>query len=531
MTTSPSPFDVVALRVATSLLSSAPAPFRLQRMSSFAHWFHDADDDVLVAVAVPGAPARAAAEVLASGLAWRGHRSLRLVLLPTQVTQLRLKLPWVETDVRVWTLAETPGQGWDVTAVPSVTREQALAETAPRAPREMSLDGVAPSQRRRSLAMVAGGVLLLVVGPWVGSAHAGGSTPSAPTGLNGTTGAASVGLDWTAPASAGFTIGEYHTQYSTNGGSSWSGNAYTGTAVTHRTYSGLTNGQIYVFRVRAENTSTAGAWSTDSAPMVPTTSPSPTPTGTTTTTSSPTPTSTLTPPPSSWWSPAQGTTWQWQLSGKVDTTVSVPVYDIDGDANTAATVATLHAAGAKVICYIDAGGWENYRSDAASFPDIVKGNTMAGWPDERWLDIRQTGILVPLMEKRVQTCVAKGFDAMEFDVADGYTNKTGFPLTGADQLTYNKALAAVAHRYGLGAALKNDAEQVVALQPFFDFAIVEQCFQYKECATYSPFVAAGKAVLETEYKGTTSSFCPTMKSLGFSSTKKYLRLDAWREAC
>ena len=34
----------------------------------------------------------------------------------------------------------------------------------------------------------------------------------------------------------------------------------------------------------------------------------------------------------------------------------------------------------------------------------------------------------------------------------------------------------------------------------FDFAIVEQCFQYDECGLYEPFVDAGKAVFEAEYE-------------------------------
>jgi hypothetical protein len=207
------------------------------------------------------------------------------------------------------------------------------------------------------------------------------------------------------------------------------------------------------------------------------------------------------------------------------------VFDIDGEQNTSATVATLHAQGARVICYFDAGGWENYRSDAASFPSSVLGSTMSGWPDERWLDIRQLDVLVPLMDKRIQDCKAKGFDAVEPDVVDGYTNSTGFPLTAGDQLAYNRALTAVAHRYGLGVALKNDPEQAATLEPAFDFAIVEECVQYGECSSYSPFISAGKAVLHVEYKGTTASFCPVTTALGFSSMKKKLALDAWREVC
>ena len=76
---------------------------------------------------------------------------------------------------------------------------------------------------------------------------------------------------------------------------------------------------------------------------------------------------------------------------------------------------------------------------------------------------------------------AKGFDAVEFDNVDGYANRTGFPLTGADQLRYNMLLANEAHRRGLGALLKNDLGQIRALLPYFDVALNEQCLQYDEC--------------------------------------------------
>jgi hypothetical protein len=47
----------------------------------------------------------------------------------------------------------------------------------------------------------------------------------------------------------------------------------------------------------------------------------------------------------------------------VPTDVNASVYDIDWQ-DTAAQVATLHALGRHVICYVDVGSWENYRPDA-----------------------------------------------------------------------------------------------------------------------------------------------------------------------
>src|SRR5262249_51831191 len=42
------------------------------------------------------------------------------------------------------------------------------------------------------------------------------------------------------------------------------------------------------------------------------------------------------------WVPSPGTTWQWQLTTPVDTSVDVQVYDIDGTENGADVVQRLH---------------------------------------------------------------------------------------------------------------------------------------------------------------------------------------------
>ena len=141
----------------------------------------------------------------------------------------------------------------------------------------------------------------------------------------------------------------------------------------------------------------------------------------------------------------------------------------------AATVAALHAAGRKVACYFSAGSFEDWRPDAAQFPAAVKGGGN-GWPGERWLDIRRLDILMPIMEARLNLCKQKGFDSVDPDNVDGYTNTTGFPLTAADQLAYNASIANAAHARGLTVALKNDLNQIPQLVPYFDWALNEQCF-------------------------------------------------------
>jgi hypothetical protein len=230
------------------------------------------------------------------------------------------------------------------------------------------------------------------------------------------------------------------------------------------------------------------------------------------------------------YAPALQTSWQWQLQGTVDTTVDVQMYDIDGFEASADLVTQLHGDGREVVCYLSAGSWEDFRPDAGDFPVSVLGLSN-GWPGERWLDIRKLRVLRPIMQARLDMCQAKGFDAVEFDNVDGYQNRTGFPLTGAEQLRYDVFLANQAHRRGMSAVLKNDLGQVRTLLPYFDFALNEQCFQYHECDKLTPFVAAGKAVFGVEYQGDPSVFCPKANGLDFNELKKKLSLRAWRIAC
>jgi len=218
--------------------------------------------------------------------------------------------------------------------------------------------------------------------------------------------------------------------------------------------------------------------------------------------------------------------WQWQLQGRIDTSVPACVFDVDGFETPRATVAALHRSGRVAICYLDVGSWESYRPDAKRFPRSVIGRRYEGFPDERWLDIDHFHRFAPILEHRFRLCARKGFDAIEPDNLAGFENRTGFPLTAADQLRFNRWVAARVHALGLAVALKNDPQQVSALLPRFDFAIVEQCFQYDECGSYKPFVAAGKAIFEAEYELEPSDYCNGAKSLDFSAIRKSYDLFA-----
>lgn len=230
------------------------------------------------------------------------------------------------------------------------------------------------------------------------------------------------------------------------------------------------------------------------------------------------------------WQPLPGTGWQWQLNGTVDTTVDAAVYDVDAFTTPAATVAALHARGRHAVCYVNVGAHEDFRPDRAAFPAALLG-AGNGWPGERWLDIRRLDALRPVLARRFDLCRDKGFDAVEPDNVDGYLNDTGFPLTAADQLAFNRMVAGLAHDRGLAVGLKNDLEQVGQLVGSFDFAVDEQCAEFQECELLTPFVERGKAVFEAEYNLPTSAFCAQSRRLRFSALLKHLALDAWRSAC
>jgi hypothetical protein len=236
-------------------------------------------------------------------------------------------------------------------------------------------------------------------------------------------------------------------------------------------------------------------------------------------------------PAATYWVPTQTNTFQWELDNSVDPTVDAQVYDVDLFTTDASVVSALHAQGRHVICYLDAGSWEAWRPDANAFPASVLGNTYAGYSDERWLDVRQLSILEPIITARIQLCHDKGFDGVEFDNIDGWQVNTGFPLTAADSITYDEWLANTAHAFNLNVAMKSDVDQVADLEPYFDWNLDEECYQYNECAKLLPFVADDKAVLEVEYSTAVGKFCPQANADGFMGMRKNLALGPWQSPC
>jgi len=251
----------------------------------------------------------------------------------------------------------------------------------------------------------------------------------------------------------------------------------------------------------------------------------------------------------SWWVPPVHAEWQWELDHPFSTTSAADlgqgavtytgapsptpsIYDIDGFDNPATTVSALHALGDRVICYIEVGAAERYRGDYSAFPPAALGNAMSGYPAERYLNINDPAV-VAVIEARIKMCATKGFDAVEPDIDDSYAERTGFPISEAQQITYDSTLASYAHGLGLGWGLKNgDGADgfASAMLAKVDFVLDEQCFQYRSCSAFSPsFANAGKAVFEVEYSDQggpgAASFCPTAMSKNFNAVEFDSNLD------
>lgn len=240
--------------------------------------------------------------------------------------------------------------------------------------------------------------------------------------------------------------------------------------------------------------------------------------------------------------------WDWQLAVPIvvnpDTTIRI--YDIDMFQNEhSGAVQTLHGKGYHVICYVDVGSWENWRDDAAQFPTSILGNTYSGFPDEKWLDVRDvnpakstTGTaLATILGARFDRAKNMGCDAIEPDNIDGYDTtahgSSGFPLTYADQIYFNLWVATQVHGRGMLVGLKNDINQAQDAQIYnaFDFVVSEQCVQYNECGFFSKFLALNKPVFEAEYKLSLAKMCPVAKANRLSSIKKRPALNSSREDC
>jgi len=217
----------------------------------------------------------------------------------------------------------------------------------------------------------------------------------------------------------------------------------------------------------------------------------------------------------SYTSPKKGDTFAYLInSGKAgNQTPSAKVYFIDLFDTSSSKISSLKSKGKTVICYFSAGTYENWRSDKGKFSKSAIGKSLDGWAGEKWINYKDSGIR-DIMSSRIRTAKSKGCHGVDPDNIDGHANNTGFSLSSGDQKKYIQFLADTAHSNGLSIGLKNSAETAKSLVNYTDFAVIEECFNYGECGSYSTFKSKGKAQFMIEYRSKSSSQCSKAKNYG-----------------
>lgn len=173
-------------------------------------------------------------------------------------------------------------------------------------------------------------------------------------------------------------------------------------------------------------------------------------------------------------------------------------------------------AGAWNICYVN--GFQTQDD----YPNLDRPDELSNWPahlvltelgdDPNWggeylinIDtaaLRQdaTAWVTPMVE----TCAAKGYDAVEYDNLDSWTRFEGtdvedlVPFDRDDAIAYATDLTALAHANGLLSAQKNTADLTAAevASIGFDFAVVEACGRYNECQVFTGIYGADVVAIE-----------------------------------
>jgi hypothetical protein len=233
------------------------------------------------------------------------------------------------------------------------------------------------------------------------------------------------------------------------------------------------------------------------------------------------------------WQPSARTTWQIQLTGTLDTSIEARLYIVDFQDLSAATLAELHAAGREVACYLSAGTFETWRGDAANFPAAAIGNPLADYPQEYWLDIRDSTVQT-LMLARVNRARNLGCDAIELSNLSNGGQDTGFAaLTSADYASYGQAMARAVSAQGMSVGLDGAEELLGQLLLVFDWGAATGCFSVDGCQAWSPMLAANKPVLLVEFgdAATAQTICASATQAGFDALIKNGTFDAFRIPC
>eukprot|EP00121_Abeoforma_whisleri_P013543 Awhi_evm1s12495 len=206
-----------------------------------------------------------------------------------------------------------------------------------------------------------------------------------------------------------------------------------------------------------------------------------------------------------------GYTWAnraWGQGKDEDKVEGMDVVLVDLIDTAASQIQDYQVKGHIVLCYISAGTVETWRKDYKENKeewDSIKAENM-DWYRETWIDIvNKYAKVKELMTRRWKIAAKKGCDGIESDNVDCFEHEEDC-VDGVSQdklveaqIKYAKWQAKTAHRYGMSLGLKNSLSLIPELIDHFDYAVNEQCIQYKECHRLQPFTDSGKAIFGAEY--------------------------------
>lgn len=234
--------------------------------------------------------------------------------------------------------------------------------------------------------------------------------------------------------------------------------------------------------------------------------------------------------------------WDWQLSasnkeieqqmvgeGGKRFSKGLNLLDIDGFNIEAQTVKKLKEQGIYMVCYLNVGSYEPWRSDSKEYSKDLFLQDDPDWPGEVFLNVKEAfepnSELAKILRKRIQMCKDKGFDAIEPDNLQNHENTSG-TLTEQDQVNFNTWFADQVHEAGMAVFQKNGPDLVMLkdsqgrrMVDVFDGILNESCAKYDECAALAEYVKRGKLALDVEYEESLLK-CDLAKKYGFNMMYK-----------
>ena len=229
------------------------------------------------------------------------------------------------------------------------------------------------------------------------------------------------------------------------------------------------------------------------------------------------------------WNPAPTATWQWQLSGTLDSSVAAEMYDVDLFDTPRERRRAAPRAGRPRRLLLQRRHVRAGPSGRGPFPATVARQAAGG--------LARTSAGSTSAARRARrrswsagwTCArARASTASRPTTSTATPTRRGFPLTAADQLRFNRFLAAAAHARGLSIGLKNDLDQVAAARARLRLGAERAVLpvrRVRAAARRSP--RPGKAVFDGRVRARRPTrSAPRARADGFMAMRKRLELDA-----